>query len=134
MREVREFRVEGSRNSRMIEFAECAFATDAIRKWRWRASEAKVALVSHIEYALKFETEPIPDHVAIRDARRATTRAYQRSSVAPFVCTLVRSGNLEDQKLGNAAACTQIEPPYNLVDYPLFIVTAFSAKSQRSRQ
>lgn len=68
----------------MIEFAECAFATDAIRKWRWRASEAKVALVSRIEYALKFETEPIPDHVAIRNAWRATTRAYQRVSVASF--------------------------------------------------
>lgn len=43
----------------------------------------KVALVSRIGYASKFETEPIPDRVAIRDARRATTRAYQRTRRRP---------------------------------------------------
>jgi len=39
----------------------------------------KVTLVLHSEYALKLEMKRILDHVAIRDARRATKRAYQRA-------------------------------------------------------
>lgn len=61
----------------------------------------KVALVSRIGYATKFETEPIPDRVAIRGARRATTRAYQRTRRRPPSYVRASPANLGDQKLGD---------------------------------
>lgn len=63
-----------------------------------------------IEYTLKFEMEPILDHVAIRDARRATKRAYQRAKRRSLRMYANPLANFDDQKLGNATS-TRIEPP-----------------------
>jgi len=81
VRRIRKICVEGSRS----EFADDRVCymhiryRHTIRKWwRW-CMRAKVTLVLHIECALKLEMKRILDHVAIRDARRATKRAYQRT-------------------------------------------------------
>lgn len=65
---------------------------------------SKVALVSRIEYALKFEiSEPIPDHVAILAVRGARLRAHTKGRES---YSYVRDTRLETWKIKNLEAHT----------------------------
>lgn len=83
--------------------------------------QAKVTLASHTEYTLKFEMEPILDHVAIRDVRHATKRAYQRAKRRSLRMYALRSQTWKIKNLETPPA--RESGLRNLFDYSLFVRT-----------
>jgi len=80
---------------------------------------AKVTLVLHIKYALKLEMKRILDHVAIRDARRATKCAYQRAKRYLLRMYALRSQTWKIKNLETPSA--RESSLHNLFDYSLFV-------------